>query len=66
MDFMINEEAECIGGADSKVVTITGIEEGGGDFDYTVVRKSGLPFDVKASQRKKHITPDIAAIPNNG
>eukprot|EP00957_Ditylum_brightwellii_P166426 12668335-Ditylum_brightwellii.AAC.1 len=34
-DFAINEDAEYIGGADSKVVKITGIEEPGGDFDYT-------------------------------
>eukprot|EP00957_Ditylum_brightwellii_P146088 11123665-Ditylum_brightwellii.AAC.1 len=66
MDFVMNEEAEYIGGVDSKVVKITSIEEGGGDFDYTVIRKSGLPFNVKASQIKTLITPDIIAIPNNG
>eukprot|EP00957_Ditylum_brightwellii_P209661 15362689-Ditylum_brightwellii.AAC.1 len=66
MDFVIHKEAEYIGGADIKVITIIGDEEGGGVFNYTVVRKSRLPFNVKASQIKKHIMPDIAAIPDNG
>eukprot|EP00957_Ditylum_brightwellii_P121892 9295708-Ditylum_brightwellii.AAC.1 len=35
------------------------------EYDYTVIGKGGIPFNVKTSQLKKRLLPDVAEIPLN-
>eukprot|EP00957_Ditylum_brightwellii_P122328 9328571-Ditylum_brightwellii.AAC.1 len=57
--FAINEESEYIGGSDSEIVRITGRENQQVEYDYTVIGKGEIPFNVKMPQLKKRLLPDV-------
>eukprot|EP00957_Ditylum_brightwellii_P083290 6332892-Ditylum_brightwellii.AAC.1 len=64
--FEVGETVEYVAGKDSKLVTISVIDENLEQNQFIVVGKTNMPFNVDPKMLRRVVVPDAEKIPSKG